>query len=139
MCLRYSFPLVGIHTDAVKTFISGDFVGTIDTQGLSLPKSTEGAKGFFLDVIKNNEKMVNRGPMIEGLEIIKLAPEELARWKSVTEPVIEGYVKDMISKGYSEKEIRGWIAFLRERIKYWTKKQISYYIKSATGPDETLR
>lgn len=43
--------------DWEKTFISGDFVGTIDTQSLSLPKSTEGAKGFFLDVIKNNEKM----------------------------------------------------------------------------------
>jgi hypothetical protein len=75
----------------------------------------------------------------KGLEIIQLPPEELARWKNVAEPVIEGYVKDMISKGYSEGEIRGWIAFLRERIKYWTEKQIRYYIKSATGPEETLR
>jgi TRAP-type C4-dicarboxylate transport system substrate-binding protein len=75
----------------------------------------------------------------KGLEIIQLPPEELARWKNVAEPVIEGYVKDMVSKGYSEGEIRGWISFLRERIKYWTEKQIRYYIKSATGPEETLR
>lgn len=74
-----------------------------------------------------------------GVAIIDLPPEELARWKSVTKPVIEGYVKDMISKGYSEQEIRGWITFLRERIKHWTKMQIRYYIKSATGPEAVLR
>jgi hypothetical protein len=57
----------------------------------------------------------------------------------VTKPVIDGYVKDMVSKGYSEDEVRGWIRFLRDRIKYWTQKQESYYIKSATGPDQVLR
>jgi len=75
----------------------------------------------------------------KGVEIIQLPPEELARWKNVTKSVIEGYVKDMISKGYSEGEVRGWITFLRERIKHWTKKQMSYYIMSATGPDEIRR
>ena len=71
----------------------------------------------------------------KGVEIIDLPPEEIARWKKHTEPVIEKYVKDMGGKGYPEKEVRGWIAYLRERIDFWTKKQIEYRIKSPTGPD----
>jgi len=71
----------------------------------------------------------------KGLEIIQLAPEEVARWKKLTDPVIEGYTKDMVGKGYPEKEVRGWITYLRERIDYWTKKQIGYRIKSPTGPE----
>jgi hypothetical protein len=42
----------------------------------------------------------------------------------------------MTSKGYSESEVRGWIAFLRQRIDFWTAKQLDYRIKSVTGPDE---
>jgi len=75
----------------------------------------------------------------KGVEIIELPPEELARWVSVTNTVIEGYIKDMTSKGYSEGEVRGWIKFLHDRIVYWTKKQIGYRIKAATGPEEFLR
>ncbi len=75
----------------------------------------------------------------KGVEIIELPPEELARWVSVTNTVIEGYIKDMVSKGYSEEEVRGWIKFLHDRIDYWTKKQIGYRIKSATGPEAFLR
>ncbi|MBW1721224.1 MAG: TRAP transporter substrate-binding protein [Deltaproteobacteria bacterium] len=72
----------------------------------------------------------------KGVQIIHLSPEEVARWKEVTKPVIEGYIKDMVGKGYSEKEVRGWISYLRERIDFWTKKQLDYRIKSPTGPDE---
>lgn len=75
----------------------------------------------------------------KGVENIELPPGELARWVSVTSQVIEGYIKDMTSKGYSEGEVRGWIKFLHERIDYWTNKQIGYRIKSATGPEEFLR
>jgi len=71
----------------------------------------------------------------KGVEIIDLPPEEIARWKKQTEPVVEKYVKDMTGQGYSEQEVRGWISFLRERIDYWTKKQAEYRIKSPTGPE----
>lgn len=71
----------------------------------------------------------------KGVEFIQLAPDEVERWKKVTEPVIEGYIKDMTAKGYSEKEVRGWISYLRERIDFWTKVQLDYRIKSPTGPD----
>jgi TRAP-type C4-dicarboxylate transport system substrate-binding protein len=71
----------------------------------------------------------------KGVEFIDLSPDEIAKWKKQAEPVIEKYVKDMTGKGYDEKEVKGWIAYLRERIDYWTKKQIQYRIKSPTGPD----
>jgi len=72
----------------------------------------------------------------KGVEIIELSPEEVARWKEATAPVIENYVKEMVGKGYSEAEVRGWLKYLRDRIDYWTKKQIFLGIKSPTGPAE---
>jgi TRAP-type C4-dicarboxylate transport system substrate-binding protein len=72
----------------------------------------------------------------KGVEIIELSPQEAARWKEATAPVVEDYVKEMVGKGYSETEVRGWIKFLEERIDYWTKKQIKLFITSPTGPDE---
>jgi TRAP-type C4-dicarboxylate transport system substrate-binding protein len=71
----------------------------------------------------------------EGVLIIELSPEEAARWQKAAAPVIENYIKDMVGKGYSEAEARGWIEFVRERIDYWTAKQIQLRIKSPTGPD----
>lgn len=72
----------------------------------------------------------------KGVEIIDLSPREAALWKKAAEPVIENYVQEMIGKGYSKSEVRGWIKFLQERIDYWTAKQIELRIKSATGPAE---
>ncbi|PKN61406.1 MAG: C4-dicarboxylate ABC transporter substrate-binding protein [Deltaproteobacteria bacterium HGW-Deltaproteobacteria-15] len=71
-----------------------------------------------------------------GLEFIDLSPEEQARWSKACQPVIENYVKSMVSAGHKEAEVREWIKYLNERSEYWTKKQIQYHIKSATGPKE---
>jgi hypothetical protein len=57
------------------------------------------------------------------------------RWKKATEPVVQDYISNMVSKGYSETEVKGWIQYLRDRIEYWTAKQIEYRVKSPTGPD----
>jgi len=70
----------------------------------------------------------------KGVEIIDLSPEEATKWRKATAPVIENYVKMMVGKGHSEKEVRGWIKFVRDRIDYWTAKQIQLGIKSPTGP-----
>jgi hypothetical protein len=40
----------------------------------------------------------------------------------------------MKGAGYKEEEIKGWIQYIRERIGFWTDKQISMKIKSVTGP-----
>jgi len=70
----------------------------------------------------------------KGTEILELSDDQVVRWQKATESVIENYVKEMVGKGFSEAEARGWINFLRERINYWTAKQIEQHIKSPTGP-----
>ena len=72
----------------------------------------------------------------KGLEIIELNSEEADKFIKATAPVIEDYIDKMIKSGHSESEVRGWINFLRERIDYWTEKQISIGLKSPTGPEE---
>jgi len=70
----------------------------------------------------------------KGVKFIELSDEEAARWQKAVEAALDGYVKSMASKGHTEAEVRGWIAFMKERIKYWTAKQAEYKIPSPTGP-----
>jgi TRAP-type C4-dicarboxylate transport system substrate-binding protein len=72
----------------------------------------------------------------KGVEFIDLSATEVEKWKNATAPVIEDYVQKMVSSGYSEAEVRGWLKYLNERIDYWTKKQVKLFIKSPTGPPE---
>jgi TRAP-type C4-dicarboxylate transport system substrate-binding protein len=71
----------------------------------------------------------------KGVKFIQLSPEESKKWIKAAAPVIEKYVKTMVSAGHGEKEVRGWISYLKERRDYWTKKQKEAGIKSSTGPD----
>jgi len=72
----------------------------------------------------------------KGVQFIELPPKEVEKWKAAVEPVIDNYVKTMVGKGFSEAEVKGWIKFLRDRIDYWTKKQIAWRIPSIAGPPE---
>ena len=65
-----------------------------------------------------------------GVEYIKLSPQEAARWEKAVQPVIENYVKDMVSKGFSESEVRGWFEYIKERRAYLTEKQKFYQINT---------
>ena len=72
----------------------------------------------------------------QGVEFIELSPSEAERWVAAVQPVIEKYVKDMVGKGFAETEVRGYIKFLKDRIDFWTKKQIALRIPSIAGPPE---
>jgi TRAP-type C4-dicarboxylate transport system substrate-binding protein len=72
----------------------------------------------------------------KGIEFIELTDEEAGRWKDAVEPVVAHYVKQVAKEGYSGEEVRGWIDYMRERIQYWTAKQIEYKIPAPTGPQE---
>ncbi len=72
----------------------------------------------------------------QGVEFIDLTPAEAVKFEAAVAPVIDNYVANMVDKGYSEAEVRGWIEFLRERSDYWTAKQIAWHITSAAGPPE---
>lgn len=70
----------------------------------------------------------------KGMEFIELSDQEAAGWVKAVEPVVANYVKSMTGKGFSESEVNEWIAYQRERIKYWTDKQMEFKIPSPAGP-----
>jgi len=72
----------------------------------------------------------------KGVEYIDLPKEEEERWAKAAEPVIGDYIERIVSKGFDESEVRGWIKYLREQTEYLTKKQLSLHISSVTGPPE---
>ena len=71
-----------------------------------------------------------------GVEFIELPPAEVVKFQAAVEPVIGNYIDAMVEKGYTEAEVKGWISFIKERIDYWTAKQIALRIPSAAGPPE---
>lgn len=71
----------------------------------------------------------------KGVTFISLNDAQVATWKAESDKVINSYIKDMVSKGYPESDVKGWISYLKDRIKYWTGKQKEYRIQSPTGPE----
>ncbi|MFC1883825.1 TRAP transporter substrate-binding protein [Thermodesulfobacteriota bacterium] len=65
-----------------------------------------------------------------GVEFIDLSEEEAARWVKAVVQVTENYIKDMVSKGYKESEVRGWFEFIKERRAVLTEKQKFYQINA---------
>ena len=55
----------------------------------------------------------------KGGQFIPLSDQESVRWQKATQPVIAAYKKDLVSRGYKDKEVDGWISFVRERTDYW--------------------
>jgi TRAP-type C4-dicarboxylate transport system substrate-binding protein len=72
--------------------------------------------------------------LTKGVTYFELSDQEAARWVKAVEPVVANYIKKMTGKGYSESEVKGWVDFQRDRIKYWTAMQMTYKIPSPTGP-----
>ncbi|MBN2062379.1 MAG: TRAP transporter substrate-binding protein [Deltaproteobacteria bacterium] len=72
----------------------------------------------------------------QGVEYIELPQDEFDRWIKAVQPVFDSYVKSMVSKGFTESEIRGWIDFLNKRKGELLEIQKTYHIKSTTGPPE---
>lgn len=53
-----------------------------------------------------------------GNQIIKLSPQEDARWAKAVQPVVDGYIKDKTAKGLPAKE---YVDFIRAKIKEYSK------------------
>ncbi|MGD9045465.1 MAG: TRAP transporter substrate-binding protein [Desulfobacterales bacterium] len=64
----------------------------------------------------------------KGMEFIDITGEEGERWAKAVEVVVENQVKKMVGKGFSESDVRSWIAFLKERNEYYAKKQKEYLV-----------
>jgi TRAP-type C4-dicarboxylate transport system substrate-binding protein len=59
----------------------------------------------------------------QGGQMIYLSDAEAATWIKAVEPIIAEYKKSMVSKGFKESEVDGWIKYIKERIEYWHKEQ----------------
>lgn len=66
----------------------------------------------------------------QGAEFITLPPDEAARWKAAVQPVMDNYVKKMVKNGFSEQQAKDQIAFIMDRLAYWTQQQIAQKIPS---------
>jgi len=51
--------------------------------------------------------------------------------RAISEPVVAGFKKDLTSKGYTEKEVDSWLAFIKERIQYWKGQEKAKKIPTA--------
>lgn len=71
----------------------------------------------------------------KGVKFIPLPPEEMKRWKEAVSPMTQSYLKELERAGFNKAELEGMVSFIKDRIQYWTKKQIEYGIKSVTGPE----
>ncbi|MEM3427899.1 MAG: TRAP transporter substrate-binding protein [Nitrososphaerales archaeon] len=75
---------------------------------------------------------------LEGIEVFKaqggqifdLSDDEAKRWIKAVEPVISGYKKSMVEKGFKESDVDSWIKFIKERIEYWKKEEKARNIPS---------
>jgi TRAP-type transport system periplasmic protein len=56
-----------------------------------------------------------------GGKMIDLSDAESARWIKAVKPLIDNYKKELVSKGFSAKEIDGYLSYIAERIEYWKK------------------
>ncbi len=72
----------------------------------------------------------------KGVTFIHLPADELRRWQKAVEPVTDAYLNKLAKAGYSRAKLEKMVSFIKERISYWTNKQIEMGIKSITGPEE---
>jgi TRAP-type transport system periplasmic protein len=66
----------------------------------------------------------------QGAEFITLSADEAARWKTAVQPVMDNYVKKMVSNGFTEQQAKDQISFIKDRITYWTQQQTAQNIPS---------
>jgi len=70
----------------------------------------------------------------EGVTFIDLTDDQAAEWLAATDSVVESYVTRTVAAGYSEAEVRAWLAYYKDRTSYWIDKQAELGIISAVGP-----
>jgi TRAP-type C4-dicarboxylate transport system substrate-binding protein len=58
-----------------------------------------------------------------GGQMITLSDAEAAKWIKAVQPIFSSYKKDMVSKGFKEAEVEGWISFIKERIAFWKAEE----------------
>jgi TRAP-type C4-dicarboxylate transport system substrate-binding protein len=76
----------------------------------NLKSAIDRTTGLFLSKEFGRRWQRDDGPAVArakslGHEIITLAPDEEARWKRATQPVVDGWIKDMTGKGHPGQQL----------------------------------
>jgi len=58
-----------------------------------------------------------------GGQIIELSDAEAAKWIKAVQPIFSTYKKNMVSKGFKEADVDGWLSYIKERIAYWKAEE----------------
>jgi TRAP-type C4-dicarboxylate transport system substrate-binding protein len=58
-----------------------------------------------------------------GGQVIFLSDAESKRWVQAVAPVVSSYSKELVSLGFKQAEVDGYLAFIRERIGYWAQQE----------------
>jgi TRAP-type C4-dicarboxylate transport system substrate-binding protein len=66
----------------------------------------------------------------QGAEFITLSDAEAAKWKAAVAPVMDAYVAKMVAKGVSEASVKEQLAFVKDRMAYWSQQQTVQKIPS---------
>ncbi|MBN2401592.1 MAG: TRAP transporter substrate-binding protein [Spirochaetes bacterium] len=66
-----------------------------------------------------------------GGQILSIPASESAKWVKATQPVINDYKKDLITKGYKSSEVDEWIKYIKTRINYWKAQEKKRKIPTA--------
>jgi len=70
-----------------------------------------------------NKASCNLGKL-DGVEFITLSPEEQALWGDTLQAVLHDYVAGRVDAGETQSEVEGRLAYIAERVDYWTQQQI---------------
>jgi TRAP-type C4-dicarboxylate transport system substrate-binding protein len=58
-----------------------------------------------------------------GGQMIELSDAEAAKWIKAVQPIFAAYKKNMVSKGFKEADVDGWLSYIKERIAYWKAEE----------------
>jgi TRAP-type C4-dicarboxylate transport system substrate-binding protein len=71
----------------------------------------------------DNEDIINRKVIVDrGIEVIKLSPQEMAKWKHAVEPLYEEFIKE--NEGLPARELVNEMRALSQKYSGWTQEQL---------------
>lgn len=70
-----------------------------------------------------------------GIKVIKLPPEEMARWKAAVEPLWEEFIQENEAKGLPARELVNDLRALSKKYSTWTPEQFMKEVTENPVPD----
>ena len=66
-----------------------------------------------------------------GGQVLTVSDAEQAKMVKAVEPVVTGYKKDLVQKGFKSADVDAWVSFIQERIEYWKGQEKARKVPTA--------